>query len=126
MEIPASQLPAAVPEGAYILRPSIVERLDWAVSFGNPGAVELEHTQPLTLTTSLGQRLTAKNISRNVLTDTLSATNVGQYDVMPVLSQLKAEIPLQLTLKTIRGSVVKLPVPPSTLQEWQTLATLEA
>ena len=42
MEIPASPPPAAVPEGAYILRPSIVERLDWAASFGNPGPVELE------------------------------------------------------------------------------------
>ncbi|AFZ20160.1 DUF3122 domain-containing protein [Allocoleopsis franciscana] len=92
---------------------------------GFPGVVELDHTQPLILTTSLGQRLTAKNISRNVLTDTLSATNIGQYDVMPVLSQLKAEIPLQLTLITTSGSVVKLLVPPNAIQEWQTLATLE-
>jgi hypothetical protein len=37
---------------------------------GFPGAVELDHTQPLTLTTSIGQTLTAQNISRNVLTDT--------------------------------------------------------
>lgn len=92
---------------------------------GFPGAVELDHTQPLSLTTSLGESLTAKNISRNVLTETPSATNVGQYDVMPVLSQLKTEIPLQLTLATTRGSVVTLLVPPSTIQEWQTIAAFE-
>ena len=88
-----------------------------------PGAVELDHTQPLSLTTSLGQSLTAENISRNLFTDTPPVGNVGEYNLLLVLPQLKAEIPLRLTLATTSGSVVKLPVPPIAIQEWQSIAT---
>jgi VIT1/CCC1 family predicted Fe2+/Mn2+ transporter len=46
-----------------------------------------------------------------------------QYDIKFALSQLQAEIPLQLTLPTIDGESVSLSVPSAAIQEWQTLTS---
>ena len=88
---------------------------------GFPGGVEFDRTQPLTLTTSLGQTLTAKDISSEISHDTPAPSNVGEYDIQLALPQLQAEIPLQLTLPTIDGESVRLSVPSAAIQEWQTL-----
>lgn len=88
---------------------------------GFPGGVEFDRTQPLTLTTSLGQTLTAKDISSEISHDTPTPSNVGEYDIQLALPQLQAEIPLQLTLPTIDGESVRLSVPSAAIQEWQTL-----
>ncbi|PSB20409.1 DUF3122 domain-containing protein [Phormidesmis priestleyi ULC007] len=101
------------PDGSAILSLRLV---------GFPGAVELDHTQPLTLTTSMGQTLTAKDVSSEISQDTPALANVGEYDIQPVLPQLHAEIPLQLTLPMITGSAIELQIPSTTLQEWQTIS----
>ena len=85
------------------------------------GGAELDHTQPLTLTTSRGQTLTARNISGDISQDTPTPANVGEYDIQLALPQLQPEIPLQLTLPTIDGESVSLSVPSAAIQEWQTL-----
>lgn len=89
---------------------------------GFPGAVEIDHSQPLTLTTSMGKTLTAKDISSKISSDTPTPANVGEYDIKPVLPQLQAEIPLQLTLPTLTGSPVELQIPSTAVQEWQTFS----
>lgn len=101
------------PDGSAILSLRLV---------GFPGAVELDHTQPLTLTTSMGQTLTAKDVSSEISQDTPTLANVGEYDIQPVLPQLQAEIPLQLTLQMITGSAIKLQIPFTAIQEWQTIS----
>jgi Protein of unknown function (DUF3122) len=90
------------------------------VSF--PGAVALDHTQPLTLSTSMGKTLTAKDISSEISQDTPTQANVAEYDIKSVLPQLQSEIPLHLTLPVVSGSVVELQIPSTTLQEWQTIS----
>ncbi|MEG4999002.1 DUF3122 domain-containing protein [Microcoleus sp. B4-D4] len=88
---------------------------------GFPGAVEFDRTQPLTLTTSMGETLTAKDISSEISQDTPAPANVAEYDIQLALPQLQAKIPLQLTLPTIDGKSVSLSVPSTAIQEWQTL-----
>jgi hypothetical protein len=89
---------------------------------GFPGAVEFDRTQPLTLTTSMGQTLTAKDISSEISQDTPTPANVAEYDIKSVLPQLHAEIPFQLTLPVVTGSAIKLQIPSTALQEWQTIS----
>ena len=86
------------------------------------GAVELDHTQPLTLTTSMGQILTAKDVTDGISQGATALANVGEYDIQPVLSQLQSKIPLQLTLPMLTGSTVELQIPSTAIQEWQTIA----
>ncbi|MGQ4650587.1 DUF3122 domain-containing protein [Lyngbya aestuarii] len=104
------------PEGSYTVSLRVV---------GFPGAVELDHTQPLNLTTSLGKTLTAKDISSEISLDMPAPANVAEYDMKSVLPQLQAEIPLKLTLPTIGGKAVSLSVPSSLVKEWQTVASRE-
>jgi len=89
---------------------------------GFPGVVEIDRSKPLLLTNSLGKTLTADDTSSLIFTD-LSApeSNVGQYDLQPLLPQLQPEIPLKLTLAASDGESIYLSVPPSFVQEWQTL-----
>lgn len=93
---------------------------------GFPGAVEIEHSQPLTLTDSLGKTLTARDSSSAIFTDaTQPEPNVGQYDLEPVLSQLSAVLPLKLTLLTTHNQLISLSVSPALIQEWRTVANQE-
>jgi Protein of unknown function (DUF3122) len=101
------------PEGSAIISLRLV---------GFPGAMELDHTQPLTLTTSLGQTLIAKDVSSEISQDTPALANVGEYDIQPVLPQLRSEIPLELTLPMVTGSAIKLQIPSTAIQEWQTIS----
>jgi Protein of unknown function (DUF3122) len=89
---------------------------------GFPGAVELDHNQPLTLTTSMGQTLTAKDVTDEISQGTNALANVGEYDIQPVLPQLHSEISLELTLPMLTGSTVELQIPSIAIQEWQTIA----
>lgn len=90
---------------------------------GFPGVVAIDRTQPLTLTNSLGKTLTATEEDRNIFTEsTKPEPNVGQYDLQPVLSQLPAEIPLELSLSILNGEAINLSVPSSLVAEWQTVA----
>jgi Protein of unknown function (DUF3122) len=89
---------------------------------GFPGAVELDHTQPLTLATALGQTLTAKDVTSAISQHPPTLGNVGEYDLKPVLPQLRSDIPLQLTLPVLAGSAIELPIPSRAIQEWQILS----
>ncbi|MGA7932794.1 MAG: DUF3122 domain-containing protein [Kovacikia sp.] len=90
---------------------------------GFPGVAVLDRSQPLTLTNSLGKILTAPDASSAIFGEAKPPEpNVGQYDLLPLLSQLQAEVPLQLTLRIVDTEPITLSVSPSLLQEWQILA----
>lgn len=89
---------------------------------GFPGVAKIDRAQPLTLKDSLGKVLTAEDASQQIFTDaTAPEANVGQYDLAPIVSQLTAVIPLQLSLPTVDGEPIELLVSPTLVQEWQTL-----
>jgi hypothetical protein len=91
---------------------------------GFPGVVEIDRTQPLILTDSLGKTLAAADASNDLFTENhRPEPNIGQYDLQPLLPQLQAEIPLKLTLPTLSGEAVRLSIAPSFTQEWQTVAS---
>jgi hypothetical protein len=93
---------------------------------GFPGVVEIDRTQPLSLSNSLGKTLTAIDTSSTIFTESaVPEPNVGQYDLEPLLPQLQSEIPLKLTLPTIGGEEINLLIPPFLVQEWQTVASSE-
>lgn len=102
------------PEGSTIISLRLI---------GLSDGTALDHAQPLTLNTSLGKTLTAQDISRDISQETATPANVGEYDIKLALSQLQAEIPLQLTVPTLDGKAVWLSVPAAAIQEWQTLAS---
>ncbi|MEH2003419.1 MAG: DUF3122 domain-containing protein [Nostoc sp.] len=89
---------------------------------GFPSGVEFDRTQPLTLITSMGQTLTAKDISSEISQDTPTPANVAEYDIKSVLPQLQAEIPLHLTLPMVTGSPIELQIPSTAIQEWQKIS----
>jgi Protein of unknown function (DUF3122) len=86
------------------------------------GAVELDHTKSLTLTTSMGQTLTAKDVTSEISQGANALANVGEYDIQAVLPQLHSEIPLELTLPMLTGGAIELQIPSIAIQEWQTIA----
>lgn len=89
---------------------------------GFPNLVALDHSQPMTLTNSLGKTFTAADTSSNIFNEG-SQPNVGQYDLQPLLSEMQAEIPLKISLPTLKGdAAINLSVPPSLVAEWQTVA----
>jgi len=93
---------------------------------GFPGLDEIDHSQPLTLTNSLGKTLSAADASSKIFTETTkSEPNVAQYDLQPLLPQLLAEIPWKLKLSTSTGEAISLSIPTSLVQEWQTVADYE-
>jgi hypothetical protein len=47
---------------------------------------------------------------------------VGQYNLQPIVAQLRPELPLQMTLPVTEGKSLKIVVPPTAIQEWQTIA----
>jgi hypothetical protein len=89
---------------------------------GFPGAIEFDHTQPLTLLTPMGKLLTAKDISKDISQDNPPPSNVAEYDVKAILPQLKIEKPIKLTLPVTTGSAIELDIPFTTIQEWQTVS----
>ena len=89
---------------------------------GFPGVVEIDRSKPLLLTNSIGEVLTANDNSSIIFSDlSVPESNVGEYDLQPLLAQLQPEVSLSLTLPTIGGESIQLSVPPSFVQEWQTL-----
>jgi len=88
---------------------------------GFPNLVAIDHAQPLTLTNSLGKTLTAADTSSHIFKEGAQG-NVGQFDLQPLLAELKAEIPLKISLPTIKGEAISLSVPPALVAEWQTVA----
>lgn len=89
---------------------------------GFPGTANLDHSQPLTLTDSMGKTLTALDVSHDMFTDkTQMEPDVGQYDLQPILMQLESAIPLRLILPTLDQSEISLNVSPDVVEEWRSL-----
>ena len=89
---------------------------------GFPGVTVIDRRKPLLLTDSMGKTLTANDTSSTIFTDLAAPEpNVGQYNLQPLLSQLQAEIPLELTIAAIDSEAINLSVPPSFVEEWQTI-----
>lgn len=90
---------------------------------GFPGVAEIDHAQPLTLTTSLGKILTLTDISNQIFTEnTPPQSNISQYDLQPLLPHLQTGIPLKLTLPIIPDQAINLKISPALVEEWQTVA----
>ena len=86
--------------------------------------VEIDRSQPLTLTDSLGKILTATDSSNDIFTDSFEPQpNVGQYNLQPILSQLQAEIPLELSLPIVGDEALSLSVPSAFVKEWQMIGS---
>jgi hypothetical protein len=93
---------------------------------GFPGVVAIDHTQSLILTNSLGKVLTAADTSSHIFTQSNHVeSNVGQYDLQPLLSELQPELPLQLTIAMMNSEPVTLSITPALVQEWQMVAGYE-
>jgi len=91
---------------------------------GFPGVAKIDPDQPISLTNSLGNSLTASYDSGNILIDAAAPkTNIGQYDLEPILPQLQTTISLKLTLPTIQGEAVSLSIPSTLIEEWKSIAT---
>jgi hypothetical protein len=91
---------------------------------GFPKVAEIDRSQPLTLTDSLGKVLTATDSSNDIFTDVFEPQpNVGQYNLQPLLSQLQAEIPLKLSLPIIGDEAISLSIPPNFVEEWKAIAS---
>lgn len=89
---------------------------------GFPGQGKIARNQALLLTNSLGKTLTAEDVSQNIFTDANQPEpHIGQYNIQPLLPELQAEIPLQLTLPTLESNPIHLSIPSSFVQEWLAL-----
>jgi hypothetical protein len=92
---------------------------------GFPGSAVIDRTQPLTFTSSLGQTLTAADVSSQMFTDAeRPEPHIGQYDLQPIATQLRPELPWQLTLATTTQPLI-LALPAAAIQDWQTLAQVQ-
>lgn len=88
---------------------------------GCPGVVDLDHSQPLTIVTAQGKTLKAMSVPDAMYTEILPGSNVAQYDLQPIVSELDRS--LDLYIATQDKQPIKLAVPAQIVQEWQTLAT---
>lgn len=90
---------------------------------GFPGTVAIDRSKPLVLTDSLGNETTARDASGPIFTDSANPeSHIGQYDLQPILKDLKPELPLEIKLPVSTGSPVVLSISPKTLQEWKQVA----
>jgi hypothetical protein len=90
---------------------------------GFPGTTaSLDHSQPLTITDSMGKTFTAVDVSHDMFMDqTQMEPDVGEYDLQPILMQLESAIPLKLILPTLDQSEISLNISPGFVEEWRSL-----
>jgi Protein of unknown function (DUF3122) len=89
---------------------------------GFPGSVAIDRSQPLKLSNSLGEVLTATDASSQMFSEAnVPEPHIGQYDLQPIVANLRLELPWRLTLPTESGEAVALSLPPTFLADWQTL-----
>lgn len=91
---------------------------------GFPGAVQVDRQQPITLTAPTGQQLQL-DWSVDPQTQALP-TNVGQYDVQPLLGNLDNPLPLELQVPLANGEMAEFAIAPFIVQEWLQVKTAEA
>lgn len=88
-----------------------------------PGSVRIDRTQPLRLSTGLGNTLIAPEASAPIFTDAdRPEPHIGQYDLQPIIEQVRAEVPLQLSLSLEEQADVRLSVPSPVIAEWDAIA----
>lgn len=89
---------------------------------GFPGTVNLDHSQPLMISDSMGKTLRAEDVSQDMFMDQNQRESAaGEYDLQPILTQLETAIPLQLALPTLDQSKIVLNISPEVVQEWRSL-----
>ncbi|MEO0757553.1 MAG: DUF3122 domain-containing protein [Cyanobacteria bacterium J06648_16] len=89
-----------------------------------PG-VDLDAARPLQLETPTGKQLTATNVTQQYFVGELPAPNLGQFDIQPLIQQLKGESSLQVQIPTRRGPDVTLSIPSSVLEEWTAVGSCQ-
>jgi Protein of unknown function (DUF3122) len=80
---------------------------------GLPGAAEVNHPLPLTITTASGQTLSAAD----VFFSEAPAPTIAQYDMRELIVHLSAE-PLRLTIPVLDQIAIDLDVPSTVVEEW--------
>lgn len=93
------------------------------VGFSNQ--IEIAHPQPILLMDIQGRGWTAADVSDQIAVAFPQPT-VGQYQLQPVLSELSTDQPLRLEVLTQAGEVIVLRIPPALIQEWQSVASVNA
>uniref|UniRef100_UPI000D1DB361 DUF3122 domain-containing protein n=1 Tax=Cyanothece sp. BG0011 TaxID=2082950 RepID=UPI000D1DB361 len=82
-----------------------------------PGLADFAHPQPLTITTDRGDLLKAED----VFAEKAPASNVGEFDLQNILSQLPVTT-LNLSLAMKGSSSISLSIPSEVVLEWQSVA----
>lgn len=82
---------------------------------GFPGVTELAHPNPLQITGGTGEAWTAVD----VFAESSLPANVGEYDLLEVMTELDKNTPLRLSLPLKGERVVDLLVPPFAVREWR-------
>lgn len=86
---------------------------------GFPGATELVHPRSLQFSDRHGHIWEAPDIFAESNLDPNLATNVGEYDVMPVVQAFESGRSLWLKVSVTPDDTVEIPVPPFAVREWQ-------
>lgn len=93
---------------------------------GFPGAVAIDHAQPITLTDPKSHMLSISDISAQIGKDVPLQPHVGQYNLQAALPDLPTEYRLQLQVPTLAPPPLLLQIPPALIQEWQTVVNTRA
>ncbi len=87
-----------------------------------PGKANIDHSQPLTITNSMSETLTALDVSEDMFSDeTKISPDAGEYNLQPILMKLESAIPLRLIVPTIDQQEIVLNVSPTVVEEWRSL-----
>ena len=108
----------SLPDGSHNFRLRLV---------GFPGKASIDRSRPLILKTALGQSFNAPDASAQIAIDEGMdeldvPPNVAQYDLAPVVSQLKGAVPLRLTLPLLDSKDGRFLILPNVVQEWKSVA----
>jgi hypothetical protein len=85
---------------------------------GYPGKVRLDHPTPLEVTAGRRHWDLADITTANPRLATDSRDAAAEFDLQPLITELRKNRPLRLAL---RGVFVELPVPPFVVAEWRSL-----
>ncbi|HEY9644413.1 MAG TPA: DUF3122 domain-containing protein [Coleofasciculaceae cyanobacterium] len=102
--------------------------LDAAVNLrlvGFSNQIEIAHPRPLVLMDIQGHLWTAADISDQISVTSPQPT-VGQYQLQGILSELSTHQPLRLEVPIQNGEAIVLRIPPALIQEWQSIAPVDA
>ncbi len=87
---------------------------------GFPGRVNLPHRVPLKITTTTGETWLSEDV-----VDLSLPNNVGEYDVLEMITQLQKDIPLNLFVTLQEDQVAELVIPPFVVKEWRKVLDLD-